>query len=986
MLRKTVSLFLVFCFVIGQPMGFSQVVAQLDFSRHSQVAQPALNPASVFRPLHLRYISYQPEQNKFRLLLDRGDNSGISKSALNTSTQKLMEYFFIGLALPNDSFWVNLRPDLKSGMIDSDLAKTDLGKILLEADVNLKKDTAQLTSPATAQGQEYWGKLNKKAAELFGTSNIDIPTIARPWIVPDEIIMRETESGAYVYKATLKVMLEQDYLRGSDTYNFKDERLKQLNEYAAELMRKIIVPGLTRQVNSETKYAGLRQVYYSLILAQWFKQKFAGRYGAYVQLVDSRVVSGLTSKSTWSTDTYYQAYLESIREGEYSMTSAGQKTTQPARRYFGGGIQLSMLPTIASMRAASPIIQPIDMRVAPIKFMGISAMPRVELVRFDRFNALQTIVARTGNMQRVMPVVAADNFLPVNIASPTSILDFGLDAARLGEANLEVAEIDMGEVLPLSAFPSIPTISTDIVKIGAGMRIDTIVAQIKRTLGIISTTTDEKISRLAQWMVNAKSVAIPDNQIPDLLGIPKPEIRAALVRAVNNVAVSSPVVSVGEYSIIAAEIAQLPSTKFSRQAVEEMSAQQIPIIDISTRKAPVVLDKIASVYNRQADRLTIQAFVPVKLMIAEGQKVTVAVPEGAENIVIAMMTFQGRRILLVSPVRSAVRAITELFKSTVPVKVEYVKIMASPALASQINKEELARNIQAVRLDVIPTGSTTVQKVAVVTDGPGAVIVESLGYTRVQPLVAQEPAAALAAASPILDLQTIKSDMVRQLPANIQAIPAERASFLKAELMRMPAEKQVYAKLGVLLDSVAQGNIVVEQGKSVPLSRMTNAAKVSFIQAQSLPVDQQQILALAMDMEMPGVAKISASVIPLASAVNPESVAQIRDLGRDLGGVDLRYMRIVAQPAAGSAGSLSGFSGLDIEVEGAQIKNMVGKGVVPSSQRVKDYAAAVSQGGDSKQISKAFGSLTGILRLQEEQALSTRPELTEAIVLLEARK
>ena len=227
-----------------------------------------------------------------------------AEAILNSETKKLMQYFFIGLTLPNDSFWVNLRPDSPDNIIDPALAQTDVGKILLEADLQLKKDTASFTSPQTPEGKAYWDKLYQKAGELFGNENITIPTLTRPWIVPDEIIVREAQDNAYIYKATLKVMLEQDYLappsviarsatdsslRGATgaeaIYNFTDPRLKALNAYSSQLIRESIIPKITKEVNTAKRYAPLRQVYYSLILAQWFKEKFAGQEGKYAQLI-----------------------------------------------------------------------------------------------------------------------------------------------------------------------------------------------------------------------------------------------------------------------------------------------------------------------------------------------------------------------------------------------------------------------------------------------------------------------------------------------------------------------------------------------------------------------------------------------------------------------------------------------------------------------------------------------------------------------------
>jgi hypothetical protein len=64
-----------------------------------------------------------------------------------------------------------------------------VGRILLEADVQLKRDLASMTSPDTAEGRQYWDRLYSKAAELYGDEDIEIPTLMRPWIVPGEIVV-----------------------------------------------------------------------------------------------------------------------------------------------------------------------------------------------------------------------------------------------------------------------------------------------------------------------------------------------------------------------------------------------------------------------------------------------------------------------------------------------------------------------------------------------------------------------------------------------------------------------------------------------------------------------------------------------------------------------------------------------------------------------------------------------------------------------------
>jgi hypothetical protein len=342
MMRKIITLLVGFCLIFEQS-GLAQVAGPLVLPAFPE----SLTSADTFRPEHLRSISYEPSDNNFRTLLDKGSAKENDWLKLENSTSQLFKYFFIGLSLPNDSFWVNLRPDSPDNIIDEYLAKTDIGKVMLEADVQLKKDTAKYTNPDTLEGRAYWDKLYFKAQELFGNENITIPTLTRPWIVPDEIILRQSENNAYIYKATLKVMLEADHLKNTPEYSFNDPRLKELNDYSSQLIRDLILPELTREVNTSRRYASLRQVYFSLILAQWFKDQVAKPQKEYDLLnskIDSRDLSGLTSQGQWTKDTYFQEYRKSFKNGEYNRQENVQ--TQQGislRQYFSGGVRFNSL-------------------------------------------------------------------------------------------------------------------------------------------------------------------------------------------------------------------------------------------------------------------------------------------------------------------------------------------------------------------------------------------------------------------------------------------------------------------------------------------------------------------------------------------------------------------------------------------------------------------------------------------------------------------
>lgn len=335
--RKIFSLVLVLS-LIFQQIGFAQVANQLNIGNYLSGAGSSI-VQDKFRPMELRYFSYNSLNDNFKLLLDKGDDKQTDDLKIKAQAKILLDYFLIGVTLPDNMFWVNLRPDSEDKIIDSYLGQTDIGKIMLEADVQLKKDTASFTSPQTAEGKEYWNKLYQKAQEIYGNQNVTIPTLTRPWIVPGEIIVRESKDSAYVYKATLKVMLEQDYLKDSSTYNFKDARSKLLNDYSSQLIREMIIPKLTKEVNSSKRYANLRQVYYSLVLSRWFKSRFTGKSGSYSQLINAKNLNNLISRSSWSKTSYFKQYQRSFNKGEYNVQEPVYTPRgQVIRSYFSGGM------------------------------------------------------------------------------------------------------------------------------------------------------------------------------------------------------------------------------------------------------------------------------------------------------------------------------------------------------------------------------------------------------------------------------------------------------------------------------------------------------------------------------------------------------------------------------------------------------------------------------------------------------------------------
>jgi hypothetical protein len=352
-LTRLICLLLCF-FIFFEQSGFCQVV---DISPYMEerflaplVAGP--RPDHKFRPVHLRYMSYDDAANHFKLIMDRGDLERARLSGVENDSKKLFHFFLSGISLPDEDFWVNLNPNEPDRIMELSLSQTEIGRIMIEADLQLKKEMSSATSPKSPEGKDFWDALDKKAGELFSEGRGQVPVFSlstRCWIVPDEIIMRGTPNDAYIYKAVLKVMLEEDHAGPKKTTRVSDPRLKEFQEYATGLMRERILPRLTRSVNVSRQYASLRQVYYSLILAHWFKTYFRGRGGLYSWMIDR--AQFFDQDRRWSVDSYFKEYLKSIKQGEYDISYAEESFFGAVtRRYFSGGVILNGAVLVDALR------------------------------------------------------------------------------------------------------------------------------------------------------------------------------------------------------------------------------------------------------------------------------------------------------------------------------------------------------------------------------------------------------------------------------------------------------------------------------------------------------------------------------------------------------------------------------------------------------------------------------------------------------------
>src|SRR5208282_3071136 len=151
----------------------------------------------------------------------------------------------------------------------------------------LKQITASLIYPEGETGKKFWKRIYEEAAKKFGTTNIPVNTFNKVWIVPEKAVVYENVKAgtAYIVESKLKVMLEQDYLALEKNSVILSEakdlnKINSLRDSSAtpqndvstlgsQVVREIVIPELTKEVNEDRNFAQLRQVYNSLILATW---------------------------------------------------------------------------------------------------------------------------------------------------------------------------------------------------------------------------------------------------------------------------------------------------------------------------------------------------------------------------------------------------------------------------------------------------------------------------------------------------------------------------------------------------------------------------------------------------------------------------------------------------------------------------------------------------------------------------------------------
>ncbi|MEU7802276.1 hypothetical protein AB0J14_21995 [Micromonospora arborensis] len=227
------------------------------------------------------------------------------------------------MVVERSRFWVNLNPSQPDKVIDEYLGATAVGRILLDADLELKRAWTRSQDPKTAVGLEYWNRM----------TGLDGACI-RQWIVPKEATIREEGNRLYILDAPLEVKAEAfDFTIPSDP-NFK---CPTNPEPSMAVYRDLLLPELNKAVNDAPEFKDLRRAYISRVAAEWYRDRMTADGRAEEAGIDTNDVTTLEREDDWNPTDVFNQYLKELSATKYELpngvtvTTGGVDFTQPVK-------------------------------------------------------------------------------------------------------------------------------------------------------------------------------------------------------------------------------------------------------------------------------------------------------------------------------------------------------------------------------------------------------------------------------------------------------------------------------------------------------------------------------------------------------------------------------------------------------------------------------------------------------------------------------
>ncbi|MFE3380246.1 hypothetical protein [Streptomyces anulatus] len=322
-------------FTVSRTTGCGEEIQQKAGGLAQGLAAGARDAGGVdFTRLELRYLADPGPGNGLRYAFQApvvASGKGNSLTGL-ADARTASDSFFTWLQLEPSTFWVNLNPNEPDRIIESRLGRTDTGRVLLEADLMLKKTTGKLIHPDTKLGASYWRSLSGECTSF------------RTWIVPAPATVYAKGDELYILKSPLNVQMETQYLkqRGGSGAVSCPQQSAQVQEHNESLFRRMILPHVVKAVNTAPEYADLRRVYLSRVAAEWYRELSLRKSTTYGEMIDDGDVDAYVTREKWKPRDTFDAYVRSYTKGEFKVTHRTRKGDYIyTNTYIYGGVDFT---------------------------------------------------------------------------------------------------------------------------------------------------------------------------------------------------------------------------------------------------------------------------------------------------------------------------------------------------------------------------------------------------------------------------------------------------------------------------------------------------------------------------------------------------------------------------------------------------------------------------------------------------------------------
>lgn len=291
-----------------------------------------------YQPTLMRGVQIDPKHPMQLDFIFREGDDNLSPREFKAETTRMVKYFLATLTTPEKDLWVNLSPFEKNRIVPEKFGKTEMGRDLLAEDYILKQLSSSLIYPEDASGKAFWSKVYEEVALKTGSINVPMNAFNKVWVVPKDILIYENAKGALIVNGSLKVMLEEDLLAAGRLT--KDQASGgKLAPSTEEALRQVIIPLIEREINEGKNFAILRQVYYALALATWYKKRLKESILGQIYMAKNKT-AGITFRDAQDKEKIYQQYVRAYKKGVFNYIKEEENplTKEMApRKYFSGG-------------------------------------------------------------------------------------------------------------------------------------------------------------------------------------------------------------------------------------------------------------------------------------------------------------------------------------------------------------------------------------------------------------------------------------------------------------------------------------------------------------------------------------------------------------------------------------------------------------------------------------------------------------------------